>query len=171
MDEKIITQDTDTSAVSKNEVVEGKLFNQEQINEIISNKVKHLDKKYEERLREVINQERTEAERLAKLTAEEKEKELVSKYKAEIEAKEKALRKRELHLDATTLLNEKQLPIDLANFVIGDDIEITKTNIDKLEKMYKRAIEKGINEKLKGKPIEDYGSNGNKKTQEVISAF
>lgn len=171
MDERMITQDTDTSAVSKNEVSEGRLFNQEQVNEIVSNKVKHLDRKFEERIKEVISQERLEAERLAKLTAEEKEKELIGKYKAEIEAKEKALKKRELHLEATALLNEKQIPIDLANFVIGEDIEITKTNIDKLEKMYKKAIEKGINEKLKGKPIEDFSKSNNQPAMEVTKAF
>lgn len=171
MDENMITQDTDTSAVSENEVKEGKLFTQEQLNEIISSKVKHLDKKYEERIREIVNKERIEADRLAKMTAEEKEKELISRYKNEIEAKEKALRIREAKLEATSLLNERQIPIDLADFVIDSDIEKMKTNIEKLEKMYKKAIEKGINEKLKGKPIEDFGKSNNQPAMEVTKAF
>ncbi len=166
-----ITQDTDTSAVSNNEVSEGKLFNKDQINEIVSSRLKQADKRYEERIREIITKERLEADRLAKLTAEEKEKELVSRYKTEIEAKEKALKIREAKLEATALLNEKQIPIDLADFVIDSDIETMKINIDKLERTYKKAIEKGINEKLKGKPIEDYGKPNIKPAYEVSKAF
>lgn len=171
MEEKMITQDTDTSAVSKNEVQEGKLFNQEQVNEIVSNKVKHLDRKFEERMRELINQERLKAEKLATMSAEEKEKELMSRYKAEIESKEKALKVREAKLEANYMLNEKQIPIDLADFVIDSDIEKMKENIERLEKTYKKAIEKGINEKLKGKPIEDFGKYQNKPAMEVSKAF
>ena len=171
MDEKMVTQDTDTSAVSKNEVSEGRLFNQEQVNDIVSSKVKQLDKRFEERMKEIINKERIEADRLAKMTAEEKEKELVSRYKSEIEAKEKALRIREAKLEATALLNEKQIPIDLADFVLDSDIETMKTNIEKLDKTYKKAVEKGINEKLKGKPIEDFGKPNIKPAMEVNQAF
>jgi hypothetical protein len=166
-----ITQDTETSAVSKNEGSEGKLFNQEQINEIVSSRLKQVDKKYEERIREIVNKERIEAERLAKLTAEEKEKELISRYKSEIEAKEKALRIREAKLEATALLNEKQIPIDLADFVLDSDIETMKINVEKLDRMYKKAVERGINEKLKGKPIEDFGKSNIKPAMEVSKAF
>jgi hypothetical protein len=166
-----ITQDTETSAVSKNEVSEGKLFSQEQINEIVSSRLKQVDKKYEERIREIVNKERIDAERLAKLTAEEKEKELISRYKSEIEAKEKALRIREAKLEATALLNEKQIPIDLADFVLDSDIETMKINVEKLDRTYKKAVEKGINEKLKGKPIEDFGKSNIKPAMEVSKAF
>jgi hypothetical protein len=166
-----ITQDTETSAVSKNEVSEGKLFSQEQINEIVSSRLKQVDKKYEERMREIINKERIDAERLAKLSAEEKEKELISRYKSEIEAKEKALRIREAKLEATALLNEKQIPIDLADFVLDSDIETMKINVEKLDRTYKKAVEKGINEKLKGKPIEDFGKSNIKPAMEVSKAF
>jgi len=166
-----ITQDAETSAVSKNEVSEGKLFSQEQINEIVSSRLKQVDKKYEERMREIINKERIDAERLAKLSAEEKEKELISRYKSEIEAKEKALRIREAKLEATALLNEKQIPIDLADFVLDSDIETMKINVEKLDRTYKKAVEKGINEKLKGKPIEDFGKSNIKPAMEVSKAF
>jgi len=171
LEEKNITQDTETSAVSNNEVVEGKTFSQDQLDKIISSKLKQVDKKNEERIREIVDQERIKAEKLATMSVQDKEKELINRYKADIEAKERALKIRESKLEATFLLNEKNIPIDLVDFVLDPDIENMKNNIEKLEKTYKKAIEKGINEKLKGKPIEDYGSNGNKKTQEVISAF
>ena len=166
-----ITQDTETSAVSNNEVTDGKLFNQDQLDKIVSSRLKQVDKKYEERIREIVNKERMDAERLAKLTAEEKEKELISRYKSEIEAKEKALRIREAKLEATALLNEKQIPIDLADFVLDSDIETMKINVEKLDRTYKKAIEKGINEKLKGKPIEDFGKPNIKPAMEVSKAF
>lgn len=171
MEEKNITQDTNTSTVSENEVLEGKTFTQAEVNEIIGSKLRKHDKKNEELIKQIISRERAEAERLAKMTAEEKEKELIQRYKADIETKEKALLKRELHLETTSILNEKQIPIDLANFFIGEDIETTKSNIDSFEKLYKKAIEKGINEKLKGKPIEDYGGGVPTKIKDVIRAF
>ena len=166
-----ITQDTDTSAVSNYEVTEGKTFNQDQVDKIISSKLKQVDKKYEERIREIVSKEQEKAERLAKMSAEEKEKELMSRYKAEIESKEKALRIREAKLEATSLLNERQIPIDLADFVIDSDIEQMKSNIEKLDKMYRKAVEKGINEKLKGKPLEDFGKTNNQPAMEVSKAF
>lgn len=171
MEEKNITQDTETSAVSNNEVVEGKTFTQAEVNEIIGSKLKKIDKKNEELIKQIISRERTEAERLAKMTAEEKEKELIQRYKADIETKERALKIREAKLEATFLLNEKNIPIDLVDFVIDPDIENMKNNIEKLEKTYKKAIEKGINEKLKGKPIEDYGGGSPPKIKDVIRAF
>lgn len=162
MDEILTTQDAETSDASINEVTEGKTFTQEQLDKIISSKLKQVDKKYEDRIKEIVLKEQEKAERLAKMSAEEKEKELMSQYKADIDKKERALRIREMHLEATTLLNERQIPIELAEFVIDADEEITKSRIDKLDKALKKAVESGVNEKLKGKPIEDYSSKNSR---------
>ncbi len=171
MDQNMTTQDTNTSDVSKKEVNEGKPLTQDQINRIVSDRVKDVEEKYKSQIKQIISDERMEAERLAKLTAEEKEKELISRYKSEIEAKEKALRIREAKLEATALLNDKQIPIDLADFVLDSDIETMKINVEKLDRTYKKAVEKGINEKLKGKPIEDFGKSNIKPAMEVSKAF
>ena len=170
MDEILTTQDTETSAVSNNEVAEGKTFTQDQLDKIISSKLKQVDKKYEERIREIVSKEQEKAEKLAKMSAEEKERELMSQYKAEIESKEKALRIREMHLEATTLLSERNIPVELAELVIDTDEEITKSRIEKLDKTIKKAIESGVNERLKGKPIEDYSSKNVTSSRKLMGA-
>lgn len=106
--------------------------------------------KWEEEFKGKVEQERKEAERLAKLSADEKRQEELKKKNEEIAGKETELRKRELKLDTIGVLSEKQLPVDFADFLMGNDAETTNENIKRFGDAFSKAIENAVNDRLRG---------------------
>lgn len=129
------------------------------------------------RLEALHNQELTEAEKLAKMTEEEKNEYKAQMKEAEIKKREAAITKRELMAEAKEKLAEKGLPLNLANTLIYDSAETVKSSLEDLEKAFNEAVAKTVEDKLKGgMPPKDAGSVGEKskekaKEAEVYSAF
>jgi hypothetical protein len=126
----------------------------------VTQALKTAQEKWEAEFKSKIEQERKEAERLAKLSGEEKEKELLEKAKKEIEERERALRLKELKLDAIDILTDKKLPVKFADMLLKDNAETTMENIKVFEKEWKEAIESAVNERLKGTTPKVGGSGG-----------
>lgn len=103
-------------------------------------------KEYEQK----IQQERKEAERLAKLSEEERQKELDEKYKNELSKREKDIFKKEMKLEAVNILSNKKLPVSFADMVIGESAEDTHERIGVFEKAFKEAVESEVNTRIKG---------------------
>ncbi|MFF2449360.1 DUF4355 domain-containing protein [Neobacillus sp. NPDC058068] len=116
----------------------------------VTGALKTAQEKWEAEFKAKLELEKAEAQKLAGLSAADKEKALLEKSKNEIEAREKAIAVKELKLETINILNEKKLPITLADFLLADDAEKTKSNVDTFEKAFREAIEAGVNERLKG---------------------
>ena len=128
------------------------------------------------RLEALHNQELTEAEKLAKMTEEEKNEYKAKQKEAEILKREQAITKRELMAEAKEKLAEKGLPLNLASTLIYDSAESVKSSLDDLEKAFNEAVAKTIEGKLEGgKPPKDAKSVGTNKDKtketEVFTAF
>ncbi|OAH53890.1 hypothetical protein AWH48_11520 [Domibacillus aminovorans] len=119
-------------------------------------------KKREESLRkemeEKIKIERKEAEELAKLTADErakfeseKEKAQLQKEKDALEEERKAFQHERLFLETEKALTNESLDDRLAPFLIGEDAEKTYENIKIYKEIHQEAVQKEVNEILKGK--------------------
>ena len=108
---------------------------------------------------ELIKQAIAEYDRQAKLTEEEREKEAKSKREAELKQREDEITLRERRLEAQELLQAKNIPIDLVDFVVDLDANKTKDNIEKLAKTYNKSVESGVTDKLKGTPPVDFSNN------------
>ena len=117
------------------------LMNQEQVNEVLEKRLARERKKKEEEIQE--------AERLAKLSQAEREKELNEKTKQELEEAKATIRRMNLEHDTEKILVEKSLPLEFKAFLIGEDEESTNENIKAFEATYQKAIENGVNERLK----------------------
>ncbi len=129
------------------------------------------------RLEALHNEQLTEAEKLAKMTEQEKNEYKAQQKEAEIRKREAAITKRELMAEAKEKLADRGLPITLANTLIYDSAETVKTSLDDLEKAFNEAVAKTVEDKLKGgQPPKDAGSVGETskdKTREaeVLNAF
>ena len=129
------------------------------------------------RLEALHNQQLTEAEKLAKMTEEEKNEYKAQQKEAEIRRREDAITKRELMAEAKEKLVERGLPLNLANNLIYDSAETVKNSLDDLEKAFNEAVAKTVEDKLKGgQPPKDAGSVGEKgkdkaREAEVRKAF
>lgn len=111
-------------------------------------------------------EKRTEAEKLAKMDAEEKHKYELEKA---IKEKEEAIAKLnayELKEQAIKIANEKELPISLLNVIdyTKETAESIKTKIDEIEVVYKQAIQSGINDRMKEKTPKTVVDGGTTKT-------
>lgn len=108
---------------------------------------------------------KTEAEKLAKMNAEQKAKYAEEKRLSELEKREKDITTRELKAQAYETLAEKGLPKDLVEILNYLDAESCNKSIEAVEKAFQSAVEKAVNEKLRGKDTPKGGQGaGNKDT-------
>lgn len=107
--------------------------------------------KLKEEWEEKAKADRTEAERLAKLTEAEKQKELLDKAnKGKLEAENK-LKAYELKEEAFKIAKGKNLDTDLLSTIdfTVETADSIKTKIDSLETVFNKAVESTVKSKLK----------------------
>lgn len=121
---------------------EEKKFSQEEVDGIIKNRLEREMKKFK--------QELSEAEKLAKLSEEEKSKLEIEKIQKELEAEKAQFQKEKLEMEATKILSKEGLPVDFAPVLLGADAEQTKANIDAFKTSFQEAVQKAVDEKIKG---------------------
>lgn len=92
----------------------------------------------------------SEAEKLAKMTKEEKADYLQQKREKELADKEAAITRRELMAEAKNTLAEKKLPVGLAEVLNYADADSCSKSIAAVEKAFNEAVEAGVQERLKG---------------------
>lgn len=139
-------------STQETEVKQEKTFTQKELDSIIEKRLAKEKKKMSEQ----IEKERTEAERLANLSAEErKQEELRMQQEAyesqlkEFEDMKKQFEKEQLLSETTKQLNGFQLPIEMARYLVGADAETTKSNIDNFQKLWTKALQDAVDSRLK----------------------
>lgn len=174
-DNKQITQDAGTPNATNNEDNKGgKTFSQDEVNNIVSDRVKEIKAKNEQAIKDAVSNAIAEYERQAKLTEEEREKEAKTKRELELKEREEQLILRENRILAQELLAKQNIPIDLVDFVVNLDANKTKDNIEKLATTYNKSVANGVTDKLKGTPPKDFSNNNNDNVDKVkknYSAF
>lgn len=123
---------------------------------------------YEQQLAEKL----TEAEKLAKMSKEDREKYELQQRLAELEKKEQAMAARELKNEAIKTLSEKGLPMAVADFLVAENAEATAKRIDTFKGVFDQAVQAAVEERLKGKtPVTGGGSGTQSPTDQMRSAF
>lgn len=92
-----------------------------------------------------------EAKKLAKMNADEKQKYQLDQREQELANREKAIARKELTAEAKAMLSERDLPVELVNVVDLTSAETVSESIAVLQKSWEQAVQKGVQEKLKGK--------------------
>lgn len=144
----------DNAQVEQPESVEEskeKLFSQKELDDIVNKRLARERAKFDEQLKSKVN----EAERLAKLNEEERKQEELRIQQEQFDNERKQFEEMKRQFERTQLLNETQkqlserdLPIDVAEMLIGIDADTTKTNIDKFEAKWAESLQKAVNDKL-----------------------
>ncbi len=112
--------------------------------------------KWQKEEKKKIEKARADAERLAKLSQEEREKEQLKQKEEEYNQKERDLHQREMKLAAIDILAEEKLPVTFADQLIGDSVDDTYDRITKFKKAWNDAVEDEVKDRLKGQ-IPDTG--------------
>lgn len=96
----------------------------------------------------------SEAEKLAKMNKDEKAQYMQQKKEKELADREANIVKKELMAEAKNTLAEKNLPAELADILNYTDADSCKKSIERVESAFQKAVEAGVQERLKGdKPI------------------
>lgn len=114
--------------------------------------------KWEKEYQKKAAKAKKEAERLSKLSEEERTKEEQAALKQELDEKEKELSRKEIKLEMVKVMSDRNIPIQFADYLIAEDSESTLARINTFDKAFKKAVEEGVNEKLKGKAPKSGGA-------------
>jgi hypothetical protein len=124
----------------------------------VSKKLKELEAKHKKELEKRTEEARKDAEVLARLsdderTRYEKEREemTLTRQREELEEDRKQFRREQLMLEAEKQLMIEQMPVEFSQYVLGEDADDTFGRISVLKEQWRRAIEAGLNERLKSK--------------------
>jgi len=129
-----------------------KRLTQEEVNAIIQKRLAAERAKWEKEFRDKLGEAITEAEKLAKMNAEQKAEYERQKKEAELTQRENEITRRELRAQARETLAEKGLPKQLADVLVYTDAKSTSESIEAVEKAFRDTVEAGVNERLKGNP-------------------
>ena len=120
------------------EVKEEKTFTQAELDKILNKKFAQWQKKTEEA--------KIEAERKAKLTEAEKR----AEERKEFEAMRKQFEYEKRANSTAKILASNNLPIEFSDFLIAETDEATTQRVDLFKNAFNEAVEKLVNERLKG---------------------
>lgn len=107
--------------------------------------------KEKEKWQAMTDDKLSEAEKLAKMTKEEKAQYMQRKKEKELSDREAAITRKELMAEAKNTLAGKNLPQELAEVLNYADAESCNKSIAAVEKAFQSAVQAAVEERLKGK--------------------
>ena len=108
-----------------------------------------VSKMYEQ-FEDKFSKKQEEATRLASMNAEEKARYEIDKSKKEFEELKKNFTLTQNKAECMKILAERSIDVSLADFVVAEDAETMKKNIDLIDKAFKKSVEDEVNKRLKG---------------------
>lgn len=113
-------------------------------------------------VKKALEDAKAEAERQAKLSEDERRKEQDAQREEELKKlkDENALLTNKA--TATTLLEERGIPLSLLDYVVDVDADKTKENIDTFDTAFSKAVQEAVDKKLAGKTPQANSDDGEK---------
>lgn len=134
---------------------------QAQTDKRVTEALKTAKNKWQTEYEDQLAKEKAEAERLAKLSAEERQKEELKKIqegidieRAEFEQQRAEFQRERMMLDTVKKLSANGMPTDFAEFLVGKNEDITAKNIEAFSEKWnttlQQAIESHVENRLRG---------------------
>ena len=126
--------------------------------------------KAQEKWQALADDKLSEAEKLAKMTKEEKAQYMQQKKEKELTDREAAITRKELMAEAKNTLASDGLPQELAEVLDYSDADTCKKSMEKVKEVFQRAVETAVEEKLKGgkPPKKAPGGDAQKALEEQV---
>ena len=116
------------------------------VQKAVTTAVSNAQKKWEA----LTDDKLSEAEKLAKMTKEEKAKYMQQKKEKELNDREMEITRKELMAEAKNTLAGKKLPVGLAEVLDYSNADACNKSIDAVEKAFQEAVKSAVEEHLKG---------------------
>ena len=153
MEENNTNENVEITENTQEEEQENTTFTRSDVDREVSKAVQSaLDKreaKHKEEMQKAIEDAIAEKERLSKLSEKERQEEQLTQREKEIAEREAEIARKELKADAITDLNEKGLPSEFADSLLGDDAETRLENINTFKTSFDSAVNAAVKEKLR----------------------
>ena len=148
----------------------GQEGNQAEFDRRVNKEIKTEVDNEKEKWKTLTDDKLTEAEKLAKMTKEEKAEYRAKKAEKELEDLKKMNARTELAKTARKMLADENIniPDELLSNLVADDADGTKAAVEAFTKMYKDAVQAAVKEAIKGKPPKAGTGGGNTITKEQI---
>ena len=124
--------------------------NQAEFDRRVDKAIQTAVKKAQEKWQVLTDNKLSEAEKLAKMTKEEKAQYMQQKKEKELTDREAAITRKELMAEAKNTLASDGLPQELAEVLDYSDADTCKKSMEKVKEVFQRAVETAVEEKLKG---------------------
>lgn len=148
----------------------GQEGNQAEFDRRVNKAIKTAVANEKEKWKTLTDDKLTEAEKLAKMTKEEKAEYRAKKAEKELEDLKKMNARTELAKTARKMLADENIniPDELLSNLVADDADGTKTAVESFAKMYKEVVQAAVKDAIKGKPPKAGTGGGNTITKEQI---
>ncbi len=149
-------------------------FDQDAVDAKIADALKGARKQWEKEAAAKAKKAKADAQRLEKLSEEERNREELENLRKELETKEANIARKELELSMTKVMAKEGVPHEFLNHLIGEDSESTLKNIKGFKKLFDKKVEEAVNERLKNKAPEAGGvslgslNNGNNGSKQAF---
>jgi len=124
---------------------------QAKIDAAVSAQLAKAQARWEQEFKKREELAKKEAERLSKLSDDERAKAELENTRKELEKQKADFERQKLSYETAKVLSQRNLPVDFVDYLIGDDSESTLDNIKTFEKKFNKAVEDMVTLKLKGK--------------------
>lgn len=139
-------------------------FTKDQIEKIIQERLDRATKKAIKERDDAVRKAKEEAERIANLTAEEREKERLEDIQRELNEYKEREKRSELRSDARKLLNAKgfNLSEDELDTIVKDDFESTEKAVNSFVKLVENQLQGKLKESARQKDPTNFKGGANK---------
>lgn len=162
---------TDPKPVSFDDFLKGD-GNQAEFDRRVQKAVNTAVTKAQQKWQALADENLSEAEKLAKMTKEEKAQYLQQKKEKELIDRETEITRKELIAEAKNTLAEKKLPVGLADVLNYADADSCNKSISAVEKAFQEAVETAVQDRLKGgKPPKKAPENNDDLEKQIEEAM
>lgn len=156
------TQETEVNQEATNSTNEGetqpKTFTEEEVQKMLQSEAdkrvsQALEKskaKWESEYQAKLEAEKSQAEKLAQLTEAERYEAKLKEEREQFESERKAFEKEKMQNVTIKELSSRSLPVEFAEYLVADNAETVKANIETFNAKWTDAITKAVDDRLKG---------------------
>lgn len=124
----------------KEEDENGKTFTRDDIAKMMAAEHSKWEKEHEDAIEQAKQVGKSEGEKLAKMSAKEREDEALKARMRDLDDREQALTQKELKAQTLTELSNSGLPSTFLDMVLGEDADSTNANIKALKETYDKEV-------------------------------
>ena len=160
LENNVVTEEVQAQETKNEEQV--KTFTQEEVNEMIAKRIaretKKIEAEREKAYQAQLEAELKESERLMQMNEAdrlkakaEKERKQFEEERKKFEEQMKAFEKQKIRDQTIQMLDERKIPIALAQFITSENADEIMDNVNTFQKCFDEAVEQVVAERLKGK--------------------